>query len=340
MNSLRGRLAIAALLTITGCGSVASDRLLDPHVDAGTTDSQPPSDTGADPISGSVTFDTSGFTLGGAALESDGRLEVFAVAQGGAMMHKWQTSPGRGTWSDWASLGGSLKLGSGAARNADGRLEVFGVWIDGDFVHAWQLTPGGTWTSWFAINSGVTNGVGAVLLPKSGHLEVLMNVGGDLYGMEQTQPSGGGWNGQLSWAGTIEGGAGPTVNLDGRKEMFAIGSDNQMVHLWETSPGGAVHDWTSLGGSFLAGSGAVMNADGRLEVFGIGIDKTMLHAGQTTAGGAWSAWSSLGGAFSAGVGVAANADGRLEVFGIGTDKTMLHAWQTSPGGTWSAWMPL
>lgn len=36
------------------------------------------------------------------AVNSDGRLEIFARGSDGACWHNWQTSPG-GAWSGWAS---------------------------------------------------------------------------------------------------------------------------------------------------------------------------------------------------------------------------------------------
>jgi hypothetical protein len=42
------------------------------------------------------------------AMDSDGRLEVFARGTDGALWHNWQTVPHAGPWSGWASLGGFL----------------------------------------------------------------------------------------------------------------------------------------------------------------------------------------------------------------------------------------
>jgi hypothetical protein len=42
------------------------------------------------------------------ALNSDGRLEVFALGLDGALWHIWQDAAHSGPWSAWASLGGYL----------------------------------------------------------------------------------------------------------------------------------------------------------------------------------------------------------------------------------------
>jgi hypothetical protein len=42
------------------------------------------------------------------AVNSDGRLEVFARGTDDALWHIWQTAPHAGPWSGWSSLGGTL----------------------------------------------------------------------------------------------------------------------------------------------------------------------------------------------------------------------------------------
>jgi hypothetical protein len=42
------------------------------------------------------------------AVNSDGRLEVFALGLDGALWHIWQDAAHAGPWSGWASLGGYL----------------------------------------------------------------------------------------------------------------------------------------------------------------------------------------------------------------------------------------
>ena len=58
-------------------------------------------------------------------------------------------------------------------------------------------------------------------------------------------------------------------NADGRLEVFVIGGDRALYHIWEESPGGAWHNWDSLGGQALAGPViSTSGPDGRLEIFG------------------------------------------------------------------------
>jgi hypothetical protein len=84
------------------------------------------------------------FTVG---RNADGRLELLATGDDGALWHSVQTSPG-GSWSTWDSLGAppntSPFSGPFVAENTDGRLEAFAV-ASGTLWHARQVAPGGPW---------------------------------------------------------------------------------------------------------------------------------------------------------------------------------------------------
>jgi hypothetical protein len=109
-------------------------------------------------------------------MNTNGRLEVFALGTDGALWHIWQTVP-NGTWSSWASLAkppttNSTSLGSGT--NADGRIEVFTIGNDGNLWHIWQTAPGGSWSSWNSLGKP-GSGLGAYM-----PLSVSRNVDGRL----------------------------------------------------------------------------------------------------------------------------------------------------------------
>lgn len=291
-------------------------------------------------------------TLGAAARNKDGRLEIFAVTFGGGVVHRWQQSGGG--WSGWAYLGPTTSPTyglSGAATNADGRLEVFGVTSEAKATHAWQTSPGGSWTGWatLEVDFGFVNGVGAV---RNAHndLEVytLSDVAGgashlsNMWFNQQVQP-GGAWSGYGEFiVGDFlpGGGAGAASNKGGRTEVFGIGLNSEMYHAWQTDLIGDWHAFVSLGGGFESGAGAATNGDGRIEAFGVGFDNQMYHAWQTTAGGAWTGWHAMGGQFLGGSSAVANQDNRLEVFGVGLNNQMYHAWQVKAGGAWSGWAKL
>jgi hypothetical protein len=147
-------------------------------------------------------------------------------------------------------------------------------------------------------------------------------------------------------------------NEDGRLEVFGIGSDQGLWHIWQTTPGGAWGSWFTLG-NLQAGNPSIIRAtvskndDGRLEVFlmiftvdepfGTDPSATIWHIWQTAPNGTWSSLASLGaptkGNRSA-PSVRKNQDGQLEVFWIGADGALWHIWQITPGGSWGTWNSL
>lgn len=139
-------------------------------------------------------------------------------------------------------------------------------------------------------------------------------------------------------------GSAPTVgtNVDGRLEMFTLGSDGAIWRNAQASPNCSWSGWTSMGGSFTAAPTVGVNSDGRLELFGRGIDGAIWDASQQTPGGSWSGWTSLGGYLTSPPSVAANADGRLEIFAVGGDNaTIWHDAQSTPGSSaWTNWFPI
>ena len=94
------------------------------------------------------------FSEPSAAVNQDGRMEVFAVGFSGVIWHIWQTTP-NGGWSSWQSMGAQvIKDGTYGyihpvvVRNADGRLELF-IWgLDKAIWHAAQTCAGCGWGSW------------------------------------------------------------------------------------------------------------------------------------------------------------------------------------------------
>jgi hypothetical protein len=80
-----------------------------------------------------------------AALNTNGKLEVFARGTDGAVWHTWQTLPHAGPWNDpWESLGGNLGGIVAFPNYGNHRLELFGM--NGYTVmHTWKDTLTGNW---------------------------------------------------------------------------------------------------------------------------------------------------------------------------------------------------
>jgi acylphosphatase len=130
-------------------------------------------------------------------------------------------------------------------------------------------------------------------------------------------------------------------NADGRLELFGLGQDTALWHIWQTAPNNGWSGWSSLGGRLTSDPAVANNQDGRLEAFARGRDNALWHIWQTKPNNGWSGWASLGGVITSDPAVTCNKDGRLEVFARGTDKALWHIWQTAPhAGPWSSWASL
>ena len=77
-------------------------------------------------------------------------------------------------------------------------------------------------------------------------------------------------------------------------EIFVIGSDHALWHMWQTAPNNGWSGWASLGG-WIDRLASGQNADGRLEIFARGADGAVWHMWQTAPSNGWSGWASLGG---------------------------------------------
>jgi hypothetical protein len=146
------------------------------------------------------------------------------------------------------------------------------------------------------------------------------------------------------------------VNQDDRLEVFALGSDNVVYHIWQTCAGCLWSGWTRIDNAhpsnltFVGRPVVGMNQDGRLEVFARGADNAVYHIWQCPKGSGcdWSAWTRIDSAhlsslsFAGNPAIAVNQDGRLEVFARGSDNALWHIWQCPQGSgcDWSAWSSL
>lgn len=158
----------------------------------------------------------------------------------------------------------------------------------------------------------------------------------------------------FAWAnlGTPIGGAtacdvGACNNADGRIELFTVGENEQLSHIWQTAPNNGWSTWGSLGAPVNVAldykkPAVGRNKDGRLEVF-VCHGSSVAHIWQTAPNNGWSVWADLGAVNGiAGTAVVVNnADGRLEVFLLDNGGSIQHNWQTKPAaGPWSGWSSL
>jgi hypothetical protein len=83
-------------------------------------------------------------------------------------------------------------------------------------------------------------------------------------------------------------------NKDGRLEMFAVGTANDLYRRHQNTPGGTWSAWTKMDGG-VTNVAAETNADGRIELFAVGNANDLYHRWQTSPGGSWSPWARLDG---------------------------------------------
>src|SRR5207249_562426 len=83
---------------------------------------------------------------------------------------------------------------------------------------------------------------------------------------------------------------------DGRVEVFAVGVNGALWHIWQTAVNGAWSNWVSHGtppGGALQGTAAMAaSQDGRLELFVVAADGALWHIWQTAVNRGWSDWVS------------------------------------------------
>jgi hypothetical protein len=288
-----------------------------------------------------------------AAMNSDGRLQVFIVGTSNQLYYKTQTSAGSSTWTAWASLGGGIKSDTSpaVARNSDGRLQVFVVGTNNQLYYKTQTSAGSsTWSSsWTSLGGGLRANTDPVVIANSdGRLQAfVVGTNNALYYKTQTSANSSTWS--SSWAslgGTIKADTSPAVarNDDGRLQVFVVGTNNQLDYRTQTSAGSSTWSgWTSLGPALRGGTDSVViaNSDGRLQAFVVGTNNALYYKTQTSPGSStWSSsWTSLGGGIKADTSpaVARNNDGRLQVFVVGTNNQLYYKTQTSADSSgWSS----
>jgi hypothetical protein len=256
---------------------------------------------------------------------ADGRQELFAVGEDGALWQKWQTAP-NGGWSEWLGRGrpaGDVRLSTDqftVGRNADGRQELFGVGSDGEIWQTWQTAPNGGWSHW-------------------------QKLGKPPVGVRRTD--------RLSVG----------FNEDGRQELFAMGADDSLWHVWQVGPNVGWSHWESLGkprdkfdspeppkDRDLSQPTVRANADGHLEVFSPGNGafcnrwQEVWREGPNRVVWRREGWNAKP-APSPGVGIAwletaRNFERQLEVIAMADDGAVWHSWQIPVAPFWSKWESL
>ena len=300
----------------------------------------------------------------------DGRLEVFAIGLG-EIFNIWQTFP-NGAWHDgWRSKGSpssNVRIKSHlVGRNADGRQEIFAIGDDNALWQKWQVAPNNSWSEWKtpgtpAQDTSLT-GQFTVGGNQDGRQEVFaVGSDGNVWQIWQTALNDGWSNwGKLGQPPTgIRGSDRITAgrNLDGRQELFVMGGDDALWHIWQEAPNIGWTGWESLGkpkdldfpepkDRDLSEPLVQENPDGHLEVFAPGNRAFCNRWQEAPNSPVWrhQGWNEKPRPKPE-VGITwleAALDvkrQRVEALALGDDGALWHAWQIFDSPFWSPWHSL
>jgi hypothetical protein len=279
------------------------------------------------------------------ARDSNGRVQMFFIGLSGTLYRMGQTAAttGSGTavnWTDPTYLGASWNAGKEIAvvNNDDLSLEVFYIGTDNKLYHNWQNGPSGSWNGESMVGSTSKYAKQFTALRHSdGHIEVYY-IGVDdvvYHTWRNGNQANGTWTSESPLGSSSNKGKRITAarNQDNHVEVFYIGTDDTLYHMWWQFTPGA---WTSeqvLGSSSDKAKRLAVetNQDGRLELVYISTNNTLYHNYQTSPNGGWSGQGLLGTASNAGLELATgrDANGKIEVIYVGTDNKLYHNHQGS-----------
>lgn len=299
----------------------------------------------------------------------DGRLQVFAIGRG-EVFSIWQVSPNGGWHDGWLSKGRPSAavdvLAIVVGRNADGRQEIFGIGADHALWQQWQVQPNGGWSEWKRLGTPAKDidlsGQFTVGRNQDGRQEIFVaGSDGNVWQIWQTSPNGG-------WSNWGKLGKPPvgirrsdriTVgrNKDGRQELFAMGADDALWHIWQAGPNVGWTSWESLGkprdvtfaepkDRDLTEPVVKENADGHLEVFAPGNGAFCNRWQEAPNSNVWrhQGWNAKPtpspGVALTWLDAALNFENRIEALGFADDGDLWHAWQIDVAPNWSHWKTL
>jgi hypothetical protein len=294
----------------------------------------------------------------------DGRLEVFATGVG-EIFNIWQVFPNGGWTNGWRSKdrpSSNVSIQSQVVgRNADGRQEIFAIGADNALWQKWQVAPNNGWSEWKTLETPATDTSLSdrftVGRNQDGRQEVFaVGSDGNVWQIWQTAPNDG-WS---DWRklGQPRPGIRPSdritvgSNADGRQELFVMGGDDAVWHIWQVAPNVGWSAWESLDKAQhrgLSEPSVQKNADGHLEVFAPGNGAFCNRWQEAPNSGVWrrEGWNEKPkpkeGVPAVGITwleAALNFESRLEVLAFGDDGALWHAWQIDQPPNWSPWHTL
>ena len=237
----------------------------------------------------------------------DGHIEVFALADDGAIWHNVSTKSSWGGWQSMGAITGAFASGAGPILWNDGHGEIFAIDATGGAWHdATNTASPPVWGGWKPIAGGPLASRPIPARWADGHVQVFARGTDDVLYMSDSSSGVFAAFTALNPTQTLAGYPSVLVYPDYGPEIFARAASGEVMHMWNSAPdaGGATGSWSAwasdLNEVLSSDPLAWMRPDGLAEVFGVDGSGNLvksLHDGPT-----WSAWATLGTGFDACVG--------------------------------------
>jgi hypothetical protein len=283
--------------------------------------------------------------------------QLWGAQDDGTLNTIYQETPG-GAWSqwlgpDWAGPNYPPQVYElAAAQQNNGCVVVFALDTMLQLWAIWQTSPGGNWSAWSGPNwNNAPKGMKRIAASQQGGTR-----GAQLWGIDENYnlvtcyqiTAGGSWSGWQPWPATPENSQFLQVTAsqqnDGRVQLWALDTRQQLWSCWQTSPGG---NWTNWSGPNWNGAPPLTNIAAcqqggtrGAQLWGITRKYTLITDYQVSPGGGWSGWSteSFAGAPSVFELTAAEQNnGCVQLWAVTNRQVLIGISQTSPGGNWGGW---
>lgn len=252
---------------------------------------------------------------------TDGRIEMFAVATDGQLLHVWNSSwPGFSfAFGPWLPMGshllstdpdGAIAIMAAQVQGVDGpelappEVVLFARSSTGELLRYEQRPNDEGWEAEEPIVGAPAGRPTAARvhvwytnrrLPGTDHDTAFFRTAtGELRRSTLVHATGSTVDLALD-PGPIDGNPVVAVNADGRMEVFFRAGDGSVRHFFQPTLFAPPMGPFDLGGTCAVDPVVAKNDDGRLEIFCIGIDGVLHHNYQLHPNGSWSTWTSLGG---------------------------------------------
>lgn len=221
--------------------------------------------------------------------------------------------------------------GQRVVRDAAGAVHVFGVDARHRLVE--NVRTGSDWSGFRVVTAAVSlRGYPAAIVDGD---RIVVAARGSDDAVHLVRGNTGHWSAPIALPGlTINAMPSLFVNRDGRAEVFVRGTNGELWHAAERSPGGDFGRWWSLGGELRTMPTVVADRDGDPHVFAIGDRAGHVFHRERTSPTSWPSWRYLEARGNAPVSPIVMPDGRLAVFTRDAQGRLVQQFQDRANGPW------